>query len=180
MQSVFITTEVLRVRTPFMARCTRYNIMSYSLSVTCDRSVVFSGHSGFLHQLVSTTYLQFTFLHIIMISKWHVNVLIQRIPYIVVYLIYMARVMVFNATFNNILVISWRSVLLVEKTRVPGENHRSVASHWQTIWHNVVSSTSRHEWGSNSHPCHINEIHYYIWYPLDEHIHMSFRYHNNM
>jgi len=24
--------------------------------------------------------------------------------------------MVFNATFNNILVISWRSVLLVEKT----------------------------------------------------------------
>ena len=30
---------------------------------------------------------------------------------------------VFNATFNNIPVISWRSVLLVEKTRVPGENH---------------------------------------------------------
>ena len=26
--------------------------------------------------------------------------------------------MVFNATFNNILVISWRSVLLVEKTTV--------------------------------------------------------------
>jgi hypothetical protein len=31
--------------------------------------------------------------------------------------------MVFNATFNNISVISWRSVLLVEETRVPGENH---------------------------------------------------------
>jgi len=29
------------------------------------------------------------------------------------------RVMVFNATFNNISVISWWSVLLVEKTRVP-------------------------------------------------------------
>jgi membrane-associated HD superfamily phosphohydrolase len=28
--------------------------------------------------------------------------------------------MVFNATFNNISVISWRSVLLVEETRVPG------------------------------------------------------------
>jgi hypothetical protein len=28
--------------------------------------------------------------------------------------------MVFNATFNNILVISWRSILLVEKTGVPG------------------------------------------------------------
>ena len=33
-----------------MARCTRYNIMWSSLSVTCDRSVVFSGYSSFLHQ----------------------------------------------------------------------------------------------------------------------------------
>jgi hypothetical protein len=32
--------------------------------------------------------------------------------------------MVFNATFNNISVISWRSVLLVEETGVPGEDHR--------------------------------------------------------
>jgi hypothetical protein len=30
--------------------------------------------------------------------------------------------MVFNATFINILVILWRSVLLVEETGVPGEN----------------------------------------------------------
>ena len=37
--------------------------------------------------------------------------------------------MVFNATFNNISVISWRSVVLVEETGVPGENHRPVASH---------------------------------------------------
>jgi hypothetical protein len=29
---------------------------------------------------------------------------------------------VFNATFNNISVISWRSVLLVEETGVSGEN----------------------------------------------------------
>jgi hypothetical protein len=29
--------------------------------------------------------------------------------------------MVFKATFNNILVISWRSDLLVEETGVPGE-----------------------------------------------------------
>jgi hypothetical protein len=33
----------------------------------------------------------------------------------------MLRVMVFNATFNNITFISWRSVLLVEETGVPGE-----------------------------------------------------------
>jgi len=31
--------------------------------------------------------------------------------------------MVFNATFNNILAISGRSVLLVEETGLPGENH---------------------------------------------------------
>ena len=38
-------------------------------------------------------------------------------------------VMVFNATFNNISVISWRSVLLVEVTGVQGENHQPVVSH---------------------------------------------------
>jgi hypothetical protein len=35
----------------------------------------------------------------------------------------MVRVMVFNAIFNNISVISWQTVLLVEETGVPGENH---------------------------------------------------------
>jgi len=49
--------------------------------------------------------------------------------------------MVFNATFNNISAISWWSVLLVEETGVPGENHRPASSHWQTLSHNVVSST---------------------------------------
>jgi hypothetical protein len=48
---------------------------------------------------------------------------------------------VFNATFNNISVISWLSVVLVEETGVPGENHRPVASHLQTLSHPVVSST---------------------------------------
>jgi hypothetical protein len=43
--------------------------------------------------------------------------------------------MVFNTTFNNISVTSWCSVLLVEET---GENHRPVASHWQTSLHDVV------------------------------------------
>ena len=62
----------------------------------------------------------------------------------------MVRVMVFNVTFNNISVISWRWDLLVEETGVFGENHRSVASHWQTLSHNVVSSTPRHEQDSNS------------------------------
>jgi hypothetical protein len=30
----------------------------------------------------------------------------------------------FNATFNNILAISWRPVLVVEEAEVPGKNHR--------------------------------------------------------
>jgi hypothetical protein len=41
--------------------------------------------------------------------------------------------MVLNATFSNISVILWRSVLLIEETGVAGENHRPVASHWQIV-----------------------------------------------
>jgi hypothetical protein len=52
--------------------------------------------------------------------------------------------MVFNATFNNI------SVLLMEETGVPRENHRPAGSHWQTLSHNVVLSTPRHQQDSNS------------------------------
>ena len=33
---------------------------------------------------------------------------------------------------------------------VPGEKHRPVASHWQTLSHNVVSSTPHLEQESNS------------------------------
>jgi hypothetical protein len=52
----------------------------------------------------------------------------------------------FNIRQSN----SWCSVLLVEETRVPGENNRPVASHWQNLSHNVVSSTSRRQWNLNS------------------------------
>jgi hypothetical protein len=43
--------------------------------------------------------------------------------------------MVFNATFNNISVTSWLSVLLVEETGVSRENPWPVASHWRTLPH---------------------------------------------
>jgi hypothetical protein len=33
------------------------------------------------------------------------------------------RVMMLKVAFNNISVLSWPSVLLVEETGVPGENH---------------------------------------------------------
>ena len=77
--------------------------------------------------------------------------------------------MVFNATFNNISTISCRSVLFEGETRVPGDNHRSVASYWQTWWHNVVSSTPRHERGANSqllckpHPSAQKSTYIYIY-----------------
>ena len=57
--------------------------------------------------------------------------------------------MVFNVTFNNIPVISWRSVLLVEETGVPGENHQPIwnkilniilyRSMFEQFMHNVIS-----------------------------------------
>jgi hypothetical protein len=52
----------------------------------------------------------------------------------------LARITVFNSTFNNISVISFQSVVLAEET---GENHRPAASHWHTLSHNVLSSTLR-------------------------------------
>jgi hypothetical protein len=40
--------------------------------------------------------------------------------------------MVFNATFNNISVISWRSVLLVKESGVPGETHDLSLTNFKT------------------------------------------------
>ena len=48
--------------------------------------------------------------------------------------------MVLNATFNNISAILWRTALMVEEI---GQNHWPVTSYWQTLSHNVVSSTHR-------------------------------------
>ena len=48
--------------------------------------------------------------------------------------------MVFNTIFNNISVISLRLILMVEET---GENHWPDEGHWQTLPHQVVSSTPR-------------------------------------
>ena len=46
--------------------------------------------------------------------------------------------MVLNATFNNISVISWQSILLVEETGAPGENPRPATSHWQTFFYHIM------------------------------------------
>ena len=62
--------------------------------------------------------------------------------------------MVINVTFNNISVISWWSVLLVEETGVPGENHRHVASNWSSVN------------GRLGHFGHVVSMWYNFWYSL--------------
>ena len=51
--------------------------------------------------------------------------------------------MVFNATFNNILIISWRSVLLL--TEFPEKTTDLSQVTDKLLSHNVVSSTPRHK-----------------------------------
>jgi hypothetical protein len=76
--------------------------------------------------------------------------------------------MVFNATFNNISVISWQSVLLMEGTGVHWENHRPVASHWQTLSHKEERvyarfKTLKHAYCGYRRFLHVYKIFKNIW-----------------
>ena len=51
------------------------------------------------------------------ISQWNISISVRL------------RLTVFNATFNNMSVMLWWSVLFVEKARVPLENNRPATSH---------------------------------------------------
>ena len=72
--------------------------------------------------------------HVSLFYKFKMSeVNLHKVIYIFFYIIKMLNrvrvmVMVFNATFNNISVLSWRSDLLVAETGVPGENHRPVTN----------------------------------------------------
>ena len=61
------------------------------------------------------------------------SICVEEVSILTVTTIYYYRIriqiIVLNATFNNISVISWRSLLLVEETGVPEENHQPVATH---------------------------------------------------
>jgi hypothetical protein len=65
-------------------------------------------------------------------------------------------VCLFNTTFNNISVISWRSVLLEEET---GESHQHVASYWQTITQWYIEDTTT--W--TGFELNFNNLEYFIY-----------------
>jgi hypothetical protein len=69
---------------------------------------------------------------------WKQNEPLYSLEWLQFFPVSFVHFMVFNATFNNISATSWRSVLLVEETRVPRENHRTAVSHWQTLSQHVV------------------------------------------
>ena len=58
--------------------------------------------------------------------------------------------MAFNAILNNISVISWRSVLLLEKTEYTEKTTDLLQITDKLLSHNVVSSTPCYERCSNS------------------------------
>jgi hypothetical protein len=55
--------------------------------------------------------------------------------YIIPHTYIWVRIIVINSPFDNISVISWRSVVLVDETGVPGEKYQLVASNWQMTNH---------------------------------------------
>ena len=58
---------------------------------------------------------------------------------------YIVCLMVFNATFSNISVISWWSVLLVEEIGGPGENN-DLSQVNDKLYHPDRDSSSQHQW----------------------------------
>jgi hypothetical protein len=125
--------------------------------VTCDKSVVFSGYSGFIKvyipipiscrnifRLCSKCQKYFYVTHS-QKNYWHFWLL-----YLYTFSIYEnASLIIFSAESEYISTRYWYRNINFYKTRVPGENHRLVASLWQTLPYNVVSSTPVHELDTN-------------------------------
>ena len=71
------------------------------------------------------------------------------------------RFVVLNATFNNISVISWWSVLLLNETGVPGENHRSFTDKlYQIAYNNIIASEYDYCF---TIICYDGRVYYLIW-----------------
>ena len=121
----------------YFGHCIVCSSLSYSFWLILWYLQTFSSNSySFLLEIISCCF------HVI----W--CLIVSRLSYaysnMVLCLFNFVCFMVLNTPFNNI------SVLLLEETGVPRENHNSVANHWRTVSHNVVSSTHRHARGSNS------------------------------
>jgi hypothetical protein len=108
------------------------------------KTFVFCTKCEFIYKINEQEYLFFlklsicVFIYYFVCLLWRNIKIFHRNLCVLKYIILMFILMVM--VFNDISVIWWRSVLLVEETR---ENHRPDATHWQTLSHNVVSSTPR-------------------------------------
>jgi hypothetical protein len=78
---------------------------------------------------------------IVVLSENKLTILISKVFLITV--VNRVRVMMFYATFNNISVISWRSVLLVEETWSTQRKSKSLTSKFQPIFHKSKTNDNR-------------------------------------
>ena len=116
-------------------------------------SITYFPNGLFLHNSFITTIISFTALSEPYPSKCVIhtapqpakiqiwNILVISSVFFCVRVCLFVCLMVLNPTFNNISVISWQSVLLVEETGGPWENHLPVVSLRQTLSHDVVHLT---------------------------------------
>ena len=139
-QNFFITSFLisskfklyLKLKMKSLFKTVSHNFVKSFQELSKELSIIFLIHINLIDLII--------ILYISVIPK----TLLSIIPHLFLFL---GWVMVFHATFNTISVIS---VLVVEETGVPRENHRPAASLWQTLSHNVVLSTPFHEWNSSS------------------------------
>ena len=100
------------------------------LDLLYNNSVIFSKNNwSSMKVIISIKHIQVAFLYIRTLT-WKIQ--LQIIAFIDGFNVFGVRVIMFNATFNNISVISpGRSVLFVEDFSVPKENHWAIARQWQ-------------------------------------------------
>ena len=113
----------------------RFADSDYNIGILRHFLLIFDSHSNFQTSNLYPIYLQMSH----PTQFWNG---LKKLSYILTYnkykvlseyIVGLVIFMVFIATFNNISALSWRSVLLMKETGIPGENHRPVASHGQTL-----------------------------------------------